>query len=235
MAVKSATFTVSSCQAVDSVDGDWKPLLDSLTVFVTYTHLFSNHFSPPDDSTRINHTRMIRMMARLLHFLAVIITGDDSSRRWSALTSWESNPGGALAFAEHCIFYGKDFALWDALHRCIAVFDDHMTTAFRIIRPLLTEYFQQPNLPPTIFSAIRTVYLFMVAPRAHRHIVTDYLLEVGRWVAETDPMLVREATPCFVEMLQQEFIPPTETIMGTPTMGGSDRLHVLGATFGETR
>jgi hypothetical protein len=58
-----------------------------------------------------------------------------------------------------------------------------------------------------MFDSVVGVYFSMVSPSRNRHVVTDHLLEMARWVAETRPKTVLGNTLAFTRMLNQEFIP----------------------------
>ncbi|CUE70417.1 Hypothetical protein, putative [Bodo saltans] len=129
---------------------------------------------------------------------------------WASITDWNVDTRyQQTKFAELCMMQGKKFGLWDALHRSMGYFDGRMTIAYRLIRPLLTEYFRAlDHVPNQIYSALRTAYLFMVSPQDQRDVVTDYLLEMGRWIAEVRPTLVLQSTSALIDAMQQEFVPP---------------------------
>jgi hypothetical protein len=138
---------------------------------------------------------------------------------WRAMTDWTVTPSagssggggstsaGTTRFASFCMRHSRSFEAWDSLHGNIGSFSPKMLSAFRVIRSLLHEYFQCPNLPDDMFEALSAAYFFMVSPRHHRSVVTDYLLEMGRWIAEQRPLLVLQCTNSFHAMLAQDFIP----------------------------
>jgi hypothetical protein len=127
---------------------------------------------------------------------------------WSAMTDWTVTCATKTTrFASFCMRHSRSFEAWDSLHGNIGTFSPKMLSAYRIIRPLLHEYFQCPNLPADIFEALSAAYFFVVAPRHHRAVVTEYLHEMGRWIAEQRPLLVLHSTASFYSMLAQDFIP----------------------------
>ena len=126
---------------------------------------------------------------------------------WSAMTDWSVSKKEATRLAMFCMRHARSFEAWDSLHGNIGSFSPKMVCAFRVIRPLLQEYFQCPNLPNDIFEAMSVAYFFLVSPRYQRSVVTEYIQEMGRWVAEQRPLLVLHSTASFHTMLAQDFIP----------------------------
>lgn len=197
----------------------------SLDIFFRIVFLplicFSNTYAPPpadadgdmdgDDEDFLDST-MATTASRFRDEDAIRAERDFYRELWRVITDWTVDQKYCITpFAELCLMKGKSFDLWNALHRSLGVFDGQMTVAYRLIRPLLTEYFKAVEvLPPQIFSALRTAFFFLVSPQHQRSIVTDFLLEMGRWVAEVKPILVQQSTGCLVELMQQDFIPPTK-------------------------
>ena len=118
------------------------------------------------------------------------------------------------AFATFCLKHRYNFEQWDALQQEITCFTPSMMTCFRLVRPMLSEYFKCAPVPMEILSAVSTTYFFMIAPSECRDVVADYLLEVARWVVESCPELVLASGDTFMAMLKQEFLPEEMKCLG---------------------
>ena len=85
--------------------------------------------------------------------------------------------------------FATSYNKWDALHHDLPLFSHKMVSCFRSIRPLLAEYFHCAPLPPSILFLIVHTHACLVSPIEGRQVVTDYLLEMGRWIQTAFPAI----------------------------------------------
>ena len=150
----------------------------------------------------------------LLTFSAQFEPAEDSSdpfldMLWRAMLDFKVDERRrTTAFADFCMRHQQSFDDWDSLHHEFACFTPAMMTSFRLIRPLLSDYLKCSPLPPQILPAIGMAYFFMLAPEDCKHIVGDYLQEMGRWIVQSCPELLLASSHTFIDLLKQNFLPP---------------------------